>query len=206
MTELAERPDVGPEVLGHAGSLDGAPHRRGPPLLSAQGLRCGDGRDDERVAQMEQAHLGRRPAQDPLAQQRVGLDAAHTPVLVALRGRPPGLVVDHGQRTVGADVEAVDDAPQPHPVLLDLHPELHPDRLDGGGVFNDGSSCRSACRRRPRRRRRPPCSSPRATNSGSVASSFQARANSWAAAAGVRAAGRDGSKRALRGRRAPACP
>jgi len=135
MTELAEGPHLGAEVLLHAGALDGVPHGRGAALLPAYGLGRGDRRDGDRVAQVQEAHLDRGPAEHLLAQQRIGLDATHLPLLVTLRGRPAGLVVDDRQRPVGADVEAVDDPAQPQAVVFDFDAELHADGLYRRGVF-----------------------------------------------------------------------
>ena len=60
---VAQRADVGPEVLGIAGPLDGRPHGDGPPALAADGLLGRDGRDGDGLAQV--AGAGPRPGRGP---------------------------------------------------------------------------------------------------------------------------------------------
>ena len=60
---VAQGADVGAEVLGVAGPLDGGPHRGGPPALAPDGLLRRRRRDGEGLAQVEQPDLGRgRPS------------------------------------------------------------------------------------------------------------------------------------------------
>ena len=60
--------DVGAEVLGVAGPLNGRPHGNGPPALAADGLLRRHRRNGDGLAQVEQPDLGRRPSEQALAQ------------------------------------------------------------------------------------------------------------------------------------------
>ncbi len=80
-------------------------------------------------------HLGGCAAEDALAQQGVGLDAAHAAALEALRRCPARLVVHDDQAPVWRQVEPVDDAAQPHAVDQRLDAELQPDRMGLVGVL-----------------------------------------------------------------------
>jgi len=74
------------------------------------------GADGHGLSEEEEPHLGGGSAQHALAEQRVGLDAAQTPALEALRRGPARLVVHDDETPVGRDVQAVDDATEAHAV------------------------------------------------------------------------------------------
>ena len=135
MAVVAQRADVGAEVLGVAGPLNGGPHGHGPPALAADGLLRRRRRNGDGLAQVEQADLGRGTPEQALAQERVGLDAAHAAPLEAFRRRPPGLVVHDDQVAVGRHVEPVDDAAQAHAVDHGLDAQLNPHRPRLVGVL-----------------------------------------------------------------------
>src|SRR5580704_5994059 len=116
---VAQGADVGPEVLGITGPRDRGPDRGGPSALAADGLLGGRARNGNGLAQVQEPHLGRRLPQGALTQQGVGLHADQAATLVALRRRPPGLVVDDHEAAVRGQVEAVDLAAQAH--TFDVH-------------------------------------------------------------------------------------
>src|SRR5258708_30351171 len=55
---VAQGADVGPEVLGVAGPLNGRPHRDRPPALAPDRLLGGGGGDGDGLAQVEEPNLG----------------------------------------------------------------------------------------------------------------------------------------------------
>src|SRR5580692_7819544 len=94
---VAQGSDVGAEVLGIAGSLNGRPDGDGAPALAADRLFGWHRRNGDGLAQVEQPDLGRGPSEQALAQERIGLDAAHAAAFEALRRGAPRFVVDDDQ-------------------------------------------------------------------------------------------------------------
>src|SRR6516164_8097824 len=109
---VAERADIGAEVLGMAGSFYRGPDGGCAFALAPDGLLAGDGRDRQRLAQVQEPYLGGRLAEHALAQERIGLHPAEAAALEALARSAARLVVHDDQAAVGEDVEAVDDAAQ----------------------------------------------------------------------------------------------
>src|SRR5262245_3214151 len=71
---LAQPRGLGPEVLSVAGALDRLPHGSERAARAARRAIARLGDDGQRIAQEQQLHAGRSPAQQLLAQQRVDVD------------------------------------------------------------------------------------------------------------------------------------
>jgi len=98
--EAAQRPGFGRNSsCSQAGRWPTTPRWCAGAALG-RSARRGRG-DDDRVAQVQEAHLGREAAEHAFDQQRVDVHAAEAGLLVAGRGRPAGLVVHDNQLAVG---------------------------------------------------------------------------------------------------------
>ena len=106
-------------------------------LRSSPRIDCSVGRGDDgqRLGQVEQLHLGRPLAEEPLAQEGVEVDAAELALLVVLAGHLAGLVVGDDQAAVGVELEPVDDAAEAEVADRGLELELDADGRDGGRVL-----------------------------------------------------------------------